>query len=567
MFFALIAVLIPLLSWSHQSSLTTGGNELFWANPAVPVAIRTNTIDMNADTVKSVIQNSMAQWNSASSAKVNAVASSNNEIKFVSNFPYGSGVIGITEISYNNSGAISKAVISLNDDYYFHSSPGLYPTGQVFLGDVVTHELGHLFGLSHSEVLDSSMFYASFSGQSTIASDDKTGVRQKYDLASYGRITGVVRGGNRVGVLGAHVQAISRKTGKATAVVTDENGNFELGGLDVDDTYYLYTAPIKNSGSLPGYFSNVQDEFCPAAYVGSFFSKCGKEYEGKPQGISLTSSLSDVDVGTVTINCGLKSNETYNLQKLQSTFSPVTIYTYDPADPDHVEQGFVGWFRNPSTSSWSGADIFKANYSALNQPNTYAKVSLISFPLGTQLEYEITIVNGTGATLVNGVRSLVLSGSTDTYSTDYEAYLPLNSAGGIGNNFEIRIKSRKLSTTVAAATFPSQATFSSSSYLPYLVVVSLWQDNGLNVEPVVTEAVLSDNDSCLDAPFTYAVAKTREVSNDSNVTADQAATAAGCGTIEPPKNGPGSSLPLMAAGFFLVYLASTLLKSRKKFLS
>lgn len=571
MHFVLLLVLFCSSLWAHQTSLTAGGAELYWSNPTVPLMIRTNTSDMDATSARNIILNSMAQWNASSVAKVNSATSSNNEIKFQTNYPYGSGVIGLTELSYNNSGAIQRAVILLNDDYTFRSTSGFNYGGNIFLGDVVTHELGHLFGLSHSEVLNSTMFYSSFSGQSTVSFDDKSGIRQKYDQ-NFGTITGHVKGGDHVGVLGVHVQAISGKTGESSGAITDENGYFILGGLDLDDSYYLYTSPIKNTESLPGIFSNTQTEFCPASYVGSFFSKCGRENDGRPQGIYLRSDQRQVDVGTVTINCGLKANEEYNFQKLQSTFSPVTVYNYDANNLDSTtrfEQGFVGWFRNP-TDSWSPSDVFKVNLAPLVDTNLYLKVSVISFPMGTQLQYAVDIKNS-ARTIVSDYQTLRYDYTTETYNTDFSTYVRLEAGSADRNNIEIKVRSMKLGNSNASQTFPSFSSFSSSTYLPYLLVVGLYDDNGgVKIPLIDNEPILSDNESCLDAPFTYSVANARNVNDDSAVTSDDqsAAAAASCGTIEPPSNGgPGSSLPLMILGFFLAILASSLMKSRKKFLS
>jgi hypothetical protein len=567
MYLVFLLTILSGLTWAHQSTLTPDGNELFWSNPVVPMVIQTNTSDLSAATVTSVIQASINQWNgSSNAARINSVGSSNNEIKFSSSFPYGNAVIGVTELSYNTAGAIQKATIVLNDYYKFHGTPGVYAPREVFLGDVVSHELGHVFGLSHSEVLDATMFYSSFSGQSTIAFDDQSAIRQKYD-SDFGKISGVVKGGNSIGVLGVHVQAISRKTGKASAVVTDENGIFELGGLNLEDTYYLYTSPIKNPDSLPGYFANAQDKFCPASYVGSFFSKCGHDQQGKPQGISLTGTIPEVDIGTVTINCGLKSNGDYTLQKLETTPGAVTIFEYDSLKPEKVEQAFVGWFRNPSSTSFSASDILKADFTELSgNGSLYLKFSLVSYPLGSQLEYEIDVKNNI-MSYVSSQRSLAYSSVTDTYSTDFEAFVPVSSIAS-NNMFEIKVRSKKLGTSYTSLTFPSADTFSSSTFLPYLVVVSLWEEQaGVKVPVVHSEANLSDNAACLEAPFTYAVSKTRAIGDDASASTDQVAAAAGCGTIEPPKSGPGSNLGIMTLGFLLSLMATSLRKTRKKFLS
>lgn len=577
MYLGICLVLFSFVSWSHQTSLTPSGKELFWSNPSVPMVIKTNTSDMSSSQVQTIIQNSMNQWNLSSTAKVNSVSSSINEIRFVSNYPYGSAVLGVTELSYNSSGAIQKAVISLNDDYDFQETEGLYPAGQVFLGDVVTHELGHLFGLSHSEVLNSSMFYSSFSGQSTVAFDDKTGLRKKYDT-DFGSITGYVKGGDNIGVLGVHVQAISRTTGQASGVISDENGYFSLDGLDLEDTYYLYTAPIKNANSLPGYFSNFQTDFCPASYVGSFFTACGSEKSGKPYGLNLSYAQPLIDVGTVTINCSLRADSAYNQEKLQSSFTPIIVYDYSV--DQKYEKSFVGWFRNSSSSdwvnpgwftssnNWSKTDRLKVDLTGFNELSgtiKFLKVALVSYPFGSQLEYEMS-VNMNGVTISDAGREREYSEITETYETDFSSYLQLSSNSAI-NNFEINIHSRVLSSSYIAQTFPSFKQFTSDQYLPYLFVASIWELTPQGLRPIMDSgANLSDNASCLDAPFTYPVARARTISESSS-SVEATAGGAACGTIDPPDGGPGGSLPLMLTGFLMALVSSSLLKYRKKFLS
>lgn len=552
-------------AFAHQSSLTPSGKELFWANPDVPVAIKTNTVDMAPSQVTAIIQACMSQWNMSSSARAYPASSSNNQIKFVSDYPYGSAVLGVTEISYNTSGAIQKASILLNDDYFFHDSPGLYSPGQVYLGDVVTHELGHLFGLSHSEVLNSSMFYSSFSGQDTVSLDDVSGIRQKYD-DGFGTIEGYVKGGNSVGVLGAHIQAISTKTGEASGAVSDEYGYFRLSGLDLNDSYYLYVSPVKKADSLPGYFANVQDNFCPGSYVGSFFSRCGSEFDGRPEAIKLTSTNNSVDVGTITINCSLRSNNLYNEMKLTEDYEPLEIYNLQNSPEEKLEQAFVGWFRNPSTSTWSDSDIFQVNYGSLTSSQYFMKVSVVSFALGTQLEYEVDILNA-ARTLVNAKRSFEPIPGTGTYKTDFHSFVQFEAVPD-RNNFEIRVRSKKLGTSDLNETFPDYSAFTSGTYLPYLIITSLWDGStGEKVQVLIPEAILSDNASCLDAPFTYAVKKAIEIDSSTGSGEDQSVAGTGCGTIEPPRNGPGSSLPLIVFGFLLTFLASNVIKSRKNFLS
>jgi len=577
MFLTLFLFLISGMAQAHQTSLTPSGKELFWANPQVPMVIGTNTSDLTASQIKTIILESMAQWNQSSSAKIHSSPSSVNQIKFVENYPYGSAVLGMTQLTYNSAGAIQSAVITLNDDYTFRGAPGLYPTGQVFLGDVVTHEIGHLFGMSHSEVLDSSMFYSSFSGQSTVSYDDKTGIRKKYD-SSYGTISGYVKGGNNIGVLGAHVQAISRRTGEASGVISDETGHFSLEGLDIEDTYYLYISPVKNSSSLPGYFSNVQDEFCPGKYAGSFYSACGRDSDGRPYGIDVSYQQPFVDVGTVSISCNLKTNLDYDRSKNDG--SNVVVDLWDFASDQSYEKSFVGWFRNKTSewvnpswfndtsNKWSPADKFVIDLSGLNNPaGKVLKVALVSHPMGGQLEYEMELFQY-GTKLSGAGRKRELQPLTETHKIDFSSYIELSHLNA-ANQFEVRLQAKFLTSTIAAATFPSLSIFSSETHLPYLLVASLWErtPDGL-LQPILNNGqILSDNSSCLDAPYTYAVNRARSIENSTQATTQPTTPGTSCGTIDPPDDGPGGQLPLIMMGFLLAMISSSLLKYRKKFLS
>ncbi len=565
----LLGLSLSLAALAHQSSLSGEGNELFWTNSNVPILIRPGTGDMTDAEARSIILSSIAEWNNASSAQFSVVGSSLNEIRFRSNFPFGSAVIGLTEVSFNSSGSIQRASITLNDDYSFRTQPGLYPSGQVYLGDVVTHELGHVLGLSHSEVLDASMFYSSFTGQATLGFDDVSGIRSKYDAGDYGAITGHVKGGQDIPVLGAHVQAISLKTGKTTGVISDENGAFALRGLDSSDAYYLYVAPVKNAASLPGYFANAQNNFCPGAYVGSFFSRCGTEYDGRPQPIKISMAQPTIDVGTVSISCSLRADSSYNQRKLAGNFTALPIFSYDQSNVDKGDNAFVGWFRNPSTTTWSSSDIFQVNFSPVVGSRYVLKLAIVSFALGTQLEYQVDVKTAAG-TVVNAQNSLSYDFVTESFNPDFETLLVFDSTVPERNNFEISVRSRLIGRSTVAQTFPDPDTFSSSTYLPYLLITSLWENSSGTLRPVVgTEQILSDNDACLDGPFTYAVAQTSEPTSTSTAaSANQVAAVAGCGTLGPPGGGgPSSSLPLLALGFLLATSAATLLKSRKNFLS
>ncbi len=531
--------------FAHQTSLTPSGKDIYWPKKDISISIKSTTSDLSSSTVKSIFANSISEWNSTGAVNlVNSNSSSINEVKFTSDFEtFGSAVIGLTELSYNESGAVNKATILLNDNYEFTANPSSFSSGSIYLGDVLTHELGHFLGLSHSEVLDSSMFYSSFPGQYEISSDDKAGILQKYG-PYLGTIKGYVRGGNQVGVLGAHVQIISRSTGDVVGVITDENGYFVAKGLPLNDSYYIYTSPIKNPSSLPGFFANVQTDFCPNEYSGSFFSECGREFDGIPQAINLTTEDKTVDVGVVTINCGLRVSEDYASQKISDVFDPVPIVTSD--ETDFSQKAFVGYFSKAidsvfSESDWETLSIDLTNFD-VNQERLI--INFLSYPFGSQLEYEMKLLrNGT----VLSTAGMSNSPLTGTYNNNMRIEIRLSQTKS-QNDYELKIRAKKMSNSVVALTFPDYEIFSSSDYLPHLIILSL-EDDG--VPKISTSSHLSDNESCLDAPFTFEVSNARIASTE-EANSSSAEDSAGCGSVDVGNNGPGNGNgPSLFFGFFL----------------
>lgn len=560
-----LSLFLSFQAYAYQSSLNSGSKPLTWPTNQVQLSVTANSSDLPAATANNIIQDSVNEWNAHSPTQIQTTNSSLSEIRFKSDFSiYGPGVIGVTELTYTSGGSIQQAKVYLNDeDYTFKSSPGLYSSGEVYLGDVVTHELGHLLGLSHSEVLEASMFYAAFPGQNTVSTDDIAGVKSNYGT-NYGTISGVVRGGDDVGILGVHVVAFSRTSGDAIGVISGEAGNFSIKGLNLNDSYYLYTGPLKNLSALPGQFANVQTDYCPASYVGGFFDACGKENEGFPQGITLTASRASVNVGDVTIHCNLKNNEDYNAEKLQLTPDPVTIFDY--AAEERFEKAFVGSFLTKNTTAWSPYDRLELDltgFTAASESQKYLRLNFIARQFGNLLEYEM-IVKKNGVSL--GTYQMKKSPVTLTYDTDMTAFIPLDS-NPASNFFEVSIRSKKLSTVLALQTYAELEKFVTNQHLPYLLVASLETVSGPLLD---TTAFLSDNAACLDAPFAYSVSAARTIASTGEVSqkTPEEPVPLSCGTTGGTSSGDGGSgNALLVVGFLMAMLLSSVRKTTKNFLS
>ena len=565
--FTIQLFLLSLSAWSYQSSLVNE-TELRWRLSNVPIQVVNNSKKISPISTQKIISTSIEQWNQVNTIKFKPLAVADNRISFLQDFSlYGSAVVGITELSYGDSGILNGASIYLNEqNYTFNTTPGLSLGSSLYLGDVVTHELGHFLGLSHSEVLDATMFYANFPGQSYLASDDVAGLRSKYASANYGKISGTIQGGNSVGVLGVHVQAISVSTGEVISAISGEDGKFEISGLAFEDQYFIYTSPLKNVASLPEYYSNVQNDFCPNSYVGSFFTTCDPENRGLPQSILIESENPTVDVGVVTINCSLSSSLSYDREKANTSFSRLEFFN---SAEDEFPKAITGYFRtnDVSTSSFTGPDRFQLDLRNLSlEGQELLKIHLISQPFGNPLEYSM-IVRRNGSPISNDP-FVMTTNPFGTFTLDLMSMVPLSSNSS-ENLFEIDIRAKRLDNADLAKSIPDLTNFLNGRHLPYLLVTSLWGP-GLS-QKLNTQAKLSDNQACLDAPFTYSVAgniSTPKSQSEVSQSDPAAQAVAACGTIgQPPGGGMGGGLVAMALGFIFVIFASRGNKIRKNFLS
>jgi len=549
---------------AHQNNVTDVGKRMFLPNPRVDLQLQNTFPYLPKETTTDIINASLQEWNQIqTNLNLNLVDSGSVfKIRFDSDFSrYGPGVVGITEINYNSEGAIQKATIKLNNNIYFSNSKSAHVMGGVYLGDVISHEVGHLVGLGHSEVMNSTMFFESFPGQFSLSKDDKAGARSLYGNAG-GKIKGTIMGGNHIPILGAQVKAISRISGEAISSVSNENGQFEISGLDINDSYYLYVSPTVKINDLPPYFSNTQNNFCPTSYRGGFFTACGIEDGGSAQAVTLTSATRSVDVGVVSINCSLRSSPDYARFKIESESEP--IFLWDSTRENINEKNHIGYFF--SSESWSQWDKFKLDLTSVDTlgGNRYLRINLISYPFANPLEYELKIMKDGDELMLLGISEDVV---TRTFNNNISYDLPLNVHS---NEYEIHIRARNLINNCndgacSRWTFPALDQFVSTQQFPYLLSLGLMEGLGSSAVPLFnTEQLLSDNASCLDGPFAYEVRRNTPLTQEQM---KQEVAQMSCGTIEPPSsNPPGGGLMSLCLGFMLASL-SLLVKKAKNTLS
>jgi Matrixin len=197
----------------------------------------------------------------------------------------------------------------LDADIYFNPSDSLTSfatplalsanSGSYDLESILTHELGHALGFSHSAVWSAMMFPfapapGTFSGQrpttqqpdAPLADDDRTGLRVLYhdpnDTLYVGSIQGHILPANPIslplappgvtGVFGAHVVALNATSGAVVAGTmggwsctapgpVQFDGNYEIDQLPVGESYMIYVEPL-DGAVAPADVSNALVSLC-----------------------------------------------------------------------------------------------------------------------------------------------------------------------------------------------------------------------------------------------------------------------------------------------------------------
>lgn len=519
------------------------------------------------------INETLAYWNQSSPVRITSNPFSTNRLSFSSDPRFFSpGVVAITLLSYNpGDGIIRNGQIYVNH----LTSPGFCFTrsksamGCVYLGDVIAHEFGHFAGLAHSEVRESTMLYTSFRGQHSLHPDDVSGLRSIYAGNSYGRIKGRVLGGSRVPVFGAHVQAISSQRGDIVgAAVSQEDGSFVINGLDLNETYYLYTEPLRKLDSLPDAFRSVQTNFCPGNYVGSFFESCSSQSRGQPLPLRLTESQKELEVGAVSIRCHVRVNPSYLDSKLRDGQG---VYEFR-SQASKPLTSFVGFypaseqlrFDDPTESM---SDILRLDLSTLGDLPAGAelRMKLLSTAIGSPIDFMINVSGPFGDQLDPDRQQMNPTPGRNYPPPNEEPFTlkplfqrslsyPLSSDGS-QNVFEISLAPRLLDSYELMMSLPSNALFTLKDR-PYLVMFEIVRGNEILFSDQTTN--LSDNMACLDAPFTFPVkannVSSAAIAGESEERGDSQVTSASCGTIEPPQSGGGEGILSFFVGLALLAL-------------
>lgn len=281
--------LVLLLLWSFSSSTmayttqfadASENQPLRWKSGTIPIALSTSltnpslNIKSNSD-VLGAVKRSLETWEKAAAIKFEITTSDKQSVSPAGKTGDGVSLITIaqtpenallfggesedisarTRVFYNSKGFVTEADIVLNP-YQQFSTDGSF--GNFDLESTLTHEIGHLLGLEHSQIAGSTMYAhqgqnglynISLLSSRTLSSDDIAGIRALYGVGDKdenccGTISGKLLQTNVKKIKNFEIWAEEAETGRiAAGVQTNSDGSFRIDGLSVGD-YRVYAKEI-----------------------------------------------------------------------------------------------------------------------------------------------------------------------------------------------------------------------------------------------------------------------------------------------------------------------------------
>lgn len=249
---------------------------LSWKSKKIPISFSKSLLDPNSnkiseDEILQAINGSLATWESVANIKFEETWSEKKSVSPLGKSGDGTNLVtssqssenlllfsgessenaARTRVFFNRQGNITEADIVLNPYVQFSTDGSL---GTYDLESVLTHEIGHLLGLEHSDIPSATMFerqgkngiynLKSFIPR-TLSADDITGIRSLYGASSEeidccGSISGNITTFVKNSTNKFRIFAQDSQNGRFIAdVLTDEEGNFSFDGLTAGN-YVLF---------------------------------------------------------------------------------------------------------------------------------------------------------------------------------------------------------------------------------------------------------------------------------------------------------------------------------------
>ena len=219
---------------------------------------------------------------------------------------------------------------------------------------IITHEIGHVMGLLHTGVVNSTMFFMLGYGTKvqSLEQDDRSWASFKYPGASYNSTFGSVSGHISYGyggypVAGAHVMAIRTSVTPRDTVhaYSDADGNYLVPGLP-SGTYNIYIQPL--DGNVNG-FNLRPGNISTYIYCNTIFTDYPGEF------LSTNESAEETTDPPVSLSVSAGSNTIAGEITTNRDITPPTLIQVRPTDPDgdkiKVLSNFIIKFSEPVNES------------------------------------------------------------------------------------------------------------------------------------------------------------------------------------------------------------------------
>lgn len=594
---------LSMQALAYVHTKTNAGDNLKWnlRENNIKLQIDTNSngdrsLNLTQSNINSIITESIEQWNGHSNIVITPEFTSNLPVlgegatlRFTDSTAYfGSGVLAVTSISHDpKTSNIFNADILINESIsngtLFTNAPSLSSgSDYAYLGDVVTHEIGHLLGLAHSEVIGSTMLYSIFKGQHEIAADDIAGLKNIYNKTYQRRYKGRVVGGEQIPVFGANVQMILHSTGEVYAAqMTNENGEFYFDDPPRNDYFVIYVTPPKSLINLPSYYSTVKTDYCSGSYRPSFFSKCGGREKGRPQLFSTSYVYEDLmqgpasanvyDLGDISIRCSDNTDPQYLYAKYDSNAS-FELFAFDQGQYQWDESAgevFSGTFSEAEVEQGASGkgDVFEVDYRGFDNPvGHYIDLRISTETIGSMLELTITVKRTSDGQTTN--YTIETDSFTGKKLLNHIIKHPLSSTAA-DNHYEITIRPADSSILTdedqqEILAVPSVMKNSDNLYLLMLTLGS-YENSTYAVLPPKQYKFPEDNTYCSEGnpSYTSQANVSASTSNSSGAQSQDQNAAISCGTIDidnDSNSGPLSFVLGLSLILFMTHIRQTLLK-------
>lgn len=150
-------------------------------------------------------------------------------------------------------GEVVDADILFNAAHFSFSTP-TFPgaSGAFDLRSVATHEIGHVFGMAHSSVPTSTMFFALQRGNAfqTLEADDVALLNRTYGSNQPSLSGKVLRSDGVTPIPGAVVLAVGEATGDSLMTVTGIDGTYAF--FDIAEDFRVYAQPLDGGPEVGG---------------------------------------------------------------------------------------------------------------------------------------------------------------------------------------------------------------------------------------------------------------------------------------------------------------------------